>query len=171
MKHVPPLMYVAHVLMVKVNCSHNTSTPRTYQVVQALLNSPKMHGVLEGSAVWLAVSSNTLHILEHAVLGLVDGGPATMRRTLHILAMAGHSHVDTEHAGGTDNAAGVSSSKGAPGNNGITENEGSYTSVRLSLQEAMFMVHALQHLVVYTLEAPDCVKALSAQVCVWCMCL
>ncbi len=112
-----------------------------FQVVQALLNSPKMHGVLEGSAVWLAVSSSTLHVLEHAVLGLVDGGPATMQRTLHILAAGGQEDM-------------------------LTGDGTAHTSVRLSLQEAMFMVHALQHLTVYTMKTPGCVTALSAEVCV-----
>lgn len=109
---------------------------------------PKMHGLLEGSAVWLVVQPPALQALEHAVLGLVDGGPATAQRTLDALAPV--------------------VPPAALNNSGIDEGDqlpAQPASVRLSLAEAMFLVHALQHLVVYRRTATGPAAPLSPEVC------
>lgn len=100
-----------------------------------------MHGLLEGSAVWLAVQPPTLQALEHAVLGLTDGGPATAQRTLEALAAVAPVQAAT-------------SDQPSP----------QPVSVRLSLPEAMFLVHALQHLTVYQYTPASGAVALSPEV-------
>ena len=111
------------------------------QVIRDLLALPKMHGLLEGSAVWLAVQPPTLHALEHAVLGLTDGGPATAQRTIDTLAPF------TPPAQPTD------------------DEQPQPVSVRLSLPEAMFLVHAVKHLTVYRRMPAGPAAALSPEVC------
>lgn len=121
---------------------HRLSTPVSpLQVVRDLLALPSMHGLLEGSAVWLAVQPPTLHALEHAVVGLTDGGPATAQRTLAALTTA------------------------APPTPDATGEQAPPVSVRLSLPEAMFLVHALQHLTVYRRARDGPATPLSPEVC------
>mmetsp|Transcript_37140 Transcript_37140/g.88294 ORF Transcript_37140/g.88294 Transcript_37140/m.88294 type:complete len:267 (+) Transcript_37140:202-1002(+) len=119
------------------------------QQVLETLRAAKLQAVVRGTAAWLAVSPAVQTSLDQAAFGVVDGGPGTALETRHLLEQAELPQEDAAR-----NMESPAESNGG---------SGGAVSVRLSLEEALYMSWMLEALQVCSAAGGAGVCALSPE--------